>query len=202
LGGQTFFFYGSLMDLELLEAVLGRKAHDLTLSPGWLKGYVAETAARYSFPTLVENHTGRVDGILAQGLTEADVERIAYFEDEEYTTIIADISTAESDVAAHVYVATKRLKSSGTPWNFDDWRKHDKPLLLAVTRKVMAEHYGMTPINQIDAVWHHVKTELEAQMHAPVTLKARRPSQTTAPTQARPRRATRAASPTRPPRGS
>ena len=202
MSGQTFFFYGSLMDLELLEAVLGRKADDLTLSPGWLKGYVAETAARYTFPTLIENRTGRVDGILVRGLTQADVDRIAYFEDEEYSTIVADIATAETDVTATLYVATKRLKSSGTRWSFDDWRKHDKPLLLAVTRKVMAEHYGVTPINEIDAVWHRVKAELEATMHVPMALKARRPAQTIVPTQARPRRATRAASPTRPPRGS
>ena len=202
MSGHTFFFYGSLMDLELLEAVLGRKAGHVALSPGWLNGYAAETAARYTFPTLVENRTGRVDGILAQGLTSADVDRIAYFEDEEYATIVADISTADGNIAAHLYVATKRLKSSGARWSFDDWRKHDKPLLLAVTRKVMAEHYGVTPINEIDAVWHRVKAELETQKNAPVALKARRPSQTTAPTQARPRRAKRAASPTRPPRGS
>ena len=202
MSSQTFFFYGSLMDLELLEAVLGRAPSHLTLLPGWLDGYVAETAARYSFPTLVENRIGRVDGMVAIGLTPADVARIAYFEDEEYTTVTADIATAESVIAAQFYVATARLKSSGNPWSFAHWRRHDKPLLLAVTRKVMAEHYGITPMCEIDAVWHRVKAEIEEQMAAPVALGSKRPAQTAARTRAAPRRAKRAASPTRPPRGS
>ncbi len=202
MSGQTFFFYGSLMDQELLEAVLGRKADRLTFAPGWLSGYIAETAEGYSFPTPIENRAGRIHGVIVKGLTAADVERIAYFEDEEYAPVVADIMTAHTEIAARLYVATSRLKSSGEPWSFEKWRKHDKPLLLAVTRKVMKEHYGVTPMAEIDAVWHRIKAELEGEMHAPVPLKPKRPSRTTVQTQARPRRAKRAASPTRLPRGS
>ena len=194
MSGHTFFFYGSLMDRELLEAVIGRDLGNLSFTPGWMKGYVADTAERYSFPTLVEHRTGRVDGIVVKGLSAADVDRIAYFEDEDYTATVADIATAEGDVSAQVYVATTRLKSSGKPWSFDHWRIHDKPLLLAVTRKVMCEHYGVTPMSEIDAVWHRVKAEIEAQMCTPVPLRRR----IDAPTPAEPRRAKRATSPTRP----
>jgi hypothetical protein len=207
LSGQTFFFYGSLMDDDLLEAVLGRKADRLTFAAGWLPGYAAEIAERYSFPTLVENRAGRVHGVIVKNLTAADVERIAYFEDTEYAPVIVDVATARGDIAAQIYMAASTLKSSGKPWDFDTWRRRDKPLLLAVTRKVMTEHYGRTPMAEIDAVWHRIKADLEAEMHAPIPLKPRsakprRPSRTAAPTQARPRRAKRAASPTRPPRGS
>ncbi|MEQ1868280.1 MAG: gamma-glutamylcyclotransferase family protein, partial [Micropepsaceae bacterium] len=90
MSGHTFFFYGSLMDRELLEAVIGRDASNLQFAPGWLKGYVADTAERYSFPTLVEHRTGRVDGIVVKGLTAADIGRIAYFDDEDYTSTVAD----------------------------------------------------------------------------------------------------------------
>jgi hypothetical protein len=207
LSGQTFFFYGSLMDVELLEAVLGRRADGLSLTPGWLSGYVAEIAERYSFPLLVEGRANRAHGVVVKGLSAADVERIAYFEDTEYAVVAIDVATAAGDVSARTYMATATLKSSGKRWDFDAWRKRDKPLLLAVTRKVMAEHYGVTPMAEIDAVWHRIKAEMEAELHAPIPLKARqpkpkRPSRTAAPTRAAPRRAKRAASPTRPPRGS
>lgn len=162
------------MDLELLEAVLGRKANGLSFTPGWLKGYVADTAARYSFPTLIEHRTGRVDGVIVKGLTAADVDRIAYFEDEDYTVTVADIATAEGDISAQVYVATTRLKSSGKPWSFDHWRIHDKPLLLAVTRRVMAEHYGITPMSEIDVVWHAIKAEIETEMQPPARRRLKR----------------------------
>jgi hypothetical protein len=71
----------------------------------------------------------------------------------------------------------------------------------------MREHYGVTPIAEIDAIWHRVKAEIEAEMHAPIPLrpraaKAKRPARTAVQTRAAPRRAKRAASPTRPPRGS
>ncbi|MCE9523095.1 MAG: gamma-glutamylcyclotransferase [Alphaproteobacteria bacterium] len=186
------------MDLELVEAVLGRKAANLSFAPGWLLGYVAETALGYSFPTLVEKPHGRVDGIVTAGLTDADVDRIAYFEDTEYKPSVIDVSTAHADIAAQVFMATATLKSTGTPWSFEHWRRNEKPLLLAVTRRVMAEHYGKTPFADIDAHWHRIKAEIEAEMHSPVPLKRR----TAAPTPTAPRRAKRAASPTRPRRQS
>jgi hypothetical protein len=200
LSGQTFFFYGSLMDEEMLEAVLGRPVTHLTFATGWLDGYAAETAHGYTFPTLVERRGERVDGIVAHGLTQADIERIAYFEDTEYSPVVVDVSTATSDVAAQVYMATASLKATGERWAFDAWRKEHKPLLLAVTRKVMSEHYGTTPIEKIDAVWHRIKAEIESEMR-PAAPKLKR-GRADAPTQAAPRRAARAASPRRPPRGS
>ena len=202
LNKQTYFFYGSLMDVDLLEAVLGRKADHLSFLPGWLDGYAVERAAGYTFPTLVESRTGRVNGVLTRGLTPDDAERVAFFEDEDYEQIVLDISTADSDISARLYVASPRLKSSGESWSFDRWRKHDKPLLLAITRKLMRDHYGITPISEIDAVWHRIKAEIEAEMHAPVPLKPKRPARTAAATPAAPRRAKRATSPARRPRGS
>jgi len=202
LYGQTFFFYGSLMDEELLEAVLGRPVTHLTLVTGWLDGYVAETAHGYTFPALVERRGERVDGIVAYGLTEADIDRIAYFEDTEYAPVVVDVSTAESDVSAQAYMATATLNTTGEAWAFDKWRTEHKPLLLAVTRKVMSEHYGTTPLAEIDAVWHRIKAEIEAELNRPVALKPKRPARTAAQRQASPRRAARAASPRRPPRGS
>jgi Gamma-glutamyl cyclotransferase, AIG2-like len=191
LSGHTFFFYGSLMDLELLEAVIDREAAHLAFRPGWLTGYVAETAHGYTFPTLVERKGARVDGLITHGLTDDDVARIGYFEDTEYAATTVDVATAETDVAAQVFMATTTLKSSGETWSFDHWREHHKPLLVAVTRRVMREHYGITPFEEIDAHWHRIKVELEAEMQSPAQFKRRAP----AAMPGRPRRAARAASP-------
>lgn len=170
MSGHTFFFYGSLMDLELLEAVLGRNPGHLAFTPGWLQGFAAETALGYSFPTLVENKTARTDGLVTHGLSDDDVARIAYFEDTEYAPAVFDIATAETEIAAQVFVATTALKSTGELWSFDHWRRHHKPLLVAVTHRVMREHYGTTPMHEIDAHWHRIKAELEAEMQAPAVL--------------------------------
>jgi Gamma-glutamyl cyclotransferase, AIG2-like len=162
--GNSFFFYGSLMDLELLEAVIDRKAVGLAFTQGWLAGYAAETALGYTFPTLIERKGARVDGLVTQGLSDDDIARIAYFEDTEYAPTTVDVTTAEADLAAQVFMATTTLKSSGEPWSFDHWRQHHKPLLVAVTRRVMREHYGITPFEEIDAHWHRIKAELEGEV--------------------------------------
>ncbi len=164
MSAHTFFFYGSLMDLELLEAVIDRSASHLAFVPGWLTGYVAQTAHGYSFPTLIERKGARVDGLITQGLTDDDIARIAYFEDTEYAPTTVDVTTAEADLAAQVFMATATLRSSGEPWSFDHWRQHHKPLLVAVTRRVMREHYGITPFEEIDTHWHRIKAELEGEV--------------------------------------
>jgi hypothetical protein len=154
------------MDLELLEAVIDRTAEGLVFRPGWLDGYAAETAQGYSFPTLVARPAARANGVLTHGLTAADIERIAYFEDTEYAPVPLDIATERDAVTAQVFMATTSLNSTGQAWNFDHWRTHEKPLLIAVTRRVMREHYGVTPFEEIDAHWHRIKAELEAGFRA------------------------------------
>lgn len=162
--GHTFFFYGSLMDRELLEAVIDRSSDHLDLQRARLCDHVVETALGYSFPTLVAKRGAKVDGVLAKGLSDADVARISYFEDTEYETVNLTVSTVQAHVMAQVFVANATLASSGDAWDFSHWRAHHKQVLVAVTRKVMREHYGVTPFEDIDRHWHRIKAEIEAEM--------------------------------------
>jgi hypothetical protein len=165
LSGHTFFFYGSLMDLELLEAVIDRPSSDLRHQAGRLDGYAAETAHGYSFPTLVTRRGAVVEGVVTHGLSDADIERISYFEDTEYAHHPVEVVTAAATIAARTYMSTGALRSSGEAWDFAHWRAHHKPVLVAVTRQVMREHYGITPFEEIDAHWHRIKSEIEAEFN-------------------------------------
>ncbi len=164
MSGHTFFFYGSLMDRELLEAVIDRSSQHLHLQPGRLDGYAAETAHGYSFPTLVARSTGIVEGVVTHGLSDEDVARISYFEDTEYAPQAVEVLTAQARILARTYMSTSALRSSGEAWDFTHWRVHHKPVLVAVTRKVMRDHYGITPFEEIDAHWHRIKAEIEAEL--------------------------------------
>jgi Gamma-glutamyl cyclotransferase, AIG2-like len=162
LSGHTYFFYGSLMDRELLEAVIDRDSQHLSFTPGALGGFVAEIAHGYSFPTLVPRVPGSVNGLIAHGLQDADVSRIAYFEDTEYAPVAQGIETDRGTITASVFMSTQSLRSSGVPWDFSHWRVHHKAVLVAVTRRVMREHYGITPFEEIDEHWHRIKAEVES----------------------------------------
>lgn len=164
MSSHTFFFYGSLMDLELLEAVLDRGSSHLAFTPGWIDGHVAETALGYSFPTLVSRDGARTHGLVASGLTDEDVARISYFEDTEYEPVVVEAGTAQGRVSAKVYMSTASLASSGEAWVFEHWQQHHKRVLVAVTRRVMREHYGVTPFEEIDAHWHRIKAEVEGDI--------------------------------------
>ncbi|MFN9163500.1 MAG: gamma-glutamylcyclotransferase family protein [Alphaproteobacteria bacterium] len=164
MSGHAFFFYGSLMDLELLEAVIDRSSDHLRHQPGRLDGYAAETAHGYSFPTLVARRGAVVKGVVTHGLSDADIERISYFEDTEYAHHPVEVVTAAATITARTYMSTSTLRSSGEAWDFEQWQVQHKPVLVAVTRKVMGEHYGITPFEEIDAHWHRIKSEIEAEM--------------------------------------
>lgn len=161
---HTFFFYGSLMDVEMLEAVIDRASDHLSFTTAALGGYVAETAHGYTFPTLVPRAGGLVSGIVTHGLTDEDVDRIAYFEDTEYAPVGVEVSTGHARLAARTFMSTASLRSSGEAWDFGLWRLHHKPVLVAVTRRVMREHFGITPFEEIDAHWHRIKAEVEAAL--------------------------------------
>lgn len=152
------------MDRELLEAVIDRSIGHLSFTPGWVDGYAVETALGYTFPTLVPRGSGRVNGIITHGLADVDVERIAYFEDTEYQPVHIDVATPARHVPARVFMSTQTLNTTGEVWDFENWRTQHKPLLIAITRRVMREHYGVTPFAEIDAHWHRIHAELEAEI--------------------------------------
>lgn len=164
MSGHTFFFYGSLMDRDLLEAVIDRSSAHLHHQPAQLGGYAAETAKGYSFPTLVVRRGGIVEGIVTRGLSDEDIARISYFEDTEYAHAPVEVLTGQARIVARTFMSTQTLQSSGEAWDFTHWRVHHKPVLVAVTRKVMREHYGITPFEEIDAHWHRIKAEIEAEL--------------------------------------
>lgn len=162
MSGHTYFFYGSLMDRELLEAVIDRDSGHLSFTPGMLVGFAAEIAHGYSFPTLVPRDSASVHGLVAHGLHDADIARIVYFEDTEYAPMAQEIDTDSGRITASVFMSTHMLRSSGVPWDFQHWRQHHKAVLVAVTRRVMREHFGITPFEEIDEHWHRIKAEIEA----------------------------------------
>ena len=81
---MRFFFFGSLLDADVAELVLGRRPAPRAWEPAALDGYVRAIFAKESYPILVPRAGGRVDGALMRGLSAEDTSRIAWFEEGEY----------------------------------------------------------------------------------------------------------------------
>jgi hypothetical protein len=159
-----FFFFGSLRDPLILEAVLGRALSHVTFAPAWMPDCRIERAAGYSFPLLIPSSNHQAIGTLAYGLSSADQARIAYFEDSEYLLKLSNVRAAEETTQAWVYVASEKLASSGEAWDLGQFQKEDRDLLLAVTRFVMTEHYGVTPQSTMEQIWGSIRDRIAREM--------------------------------------
>src|SRR5262245_17440033 len=81
---QLFFFYGVLMDRELLALVIGRATDGLRIEVATVHDFIQRRALNESFPILVTHPGGRVEGVLVTDLTAADVDRLKFYEGSDY----------------------------------------------------------------------------------------------------------------------
>ena len=80
----TFFFYGILLDHDVMALVIGRRLPPSAFVPARLKGHVRRRAKGVSYPIAVRDPCGEVAGVVVSGLTKRDVERLSAFERPRY----------------------------------------------------------------------------------------------------------------------
>lgn len=150
------FFFGSLMDRDLLALVVGRDISDLVFTPAAILGFERRRACDESFPIIVPHPGGRVDGFLVDGLTVADLDRIQFYESDDYALRAFAVETASGRVEAHVFLPTESLTDEGVVWEFDAWLEVEKPMCLALAEELMS-HYGILTPAQYDLLWPDMK---------------------------------------------
>ncbi|WP_162913007.1 gamma-glutamylcyclotransferase family protein [Rhodospirillaceae bacterium SYSU D60014] len=153
---MRMFFFGSLMDLDLLRLVVGRDIGDLVFTPAAILGFERRRACDESFPIIMPHPGGQVDGFLVDGLTTADIDRIQFYESDDYALRTFTVATATSRVEAEVFLPTEKLADEGIVWEFDTWLEVEKPMCLALAEELMS-HYGILTSKQYDLLWPDMK---------------------------------------------
>ena len=124
----SLFVYGTLMDPDVAQAVIGRTQQQLNVEPASLDGYCALLVAGAPYPGLRKAPGETVRGMLLTGLTETEMHRLDEYEDltvyrqEE----IAVRDSAGYEVMAIIYMPTQRLRLTRTPWDLARWRRRSK----------------------------------------------------------------------------
>lgn len=132
---MRFFFYGTLIDADVRRLVLGRAAPD-TIEPAIVRGWHRVKLAGVTYPGLVRDAKGTVEGVLVRGLGAAAKRRLVRYEGDEYDMIEVDAVTATGGSRrARMFVAGKALKPATGRWNLALWqRRHKKRFLASLVR--------------------------------------------------------------------
>lgn len=155
---MRLFFFGTLMDRDLLSVVLSRPADGLHLAHAQVSGFVRRQTAEEAFPILVPQADGQVDGVVAGGIGYGDIDRLLFFEGGEYTLAELVVTTDHGRSDAHLFASTGRLTATDQPWSFNAWQTLHKGLALVEAEMLMAL-YGTMSLAAADAQWLDIKAQ-------------------------------------------
>ncbi|MBM3566481.1 MAG: gamma-glutamylcyclotransferase [Alphaproteobacteria bacterium] len=138
---SDYFFYGSLMDIDILSAVTGERIEPARLIPARLAGFARLRARNSVFSLLVESADERepVAGFLVRGLGPAAAKRLDHYESNGYVTTRRRVETATGAYMANIYVPARPGRATGQSWDFEEWKRRHKRRLLRVLKSGQEE---------------------------------------------------------------
>ena len=149
-----FFFYGTLLDADVREQMLGIEAAQHPPRPAILKHYSCVTAAAGQYPILRRHHNCWVQGILLGGFDEAAIHRLGYFEGEQYRPQWLTVREADGRrTRAIVFLPWRGRIAVKGPWNLRHWQLRQKPRVMLQMR-VWTQEFGAVKLRSIGIPWH------------------------------------------------
>ncbi len=137
---MRFFFYGTLIDPDVRRAVLGRLA-PVEAEPAVLRGWRRVPAAGKTYPVIVADPRGAVDGVVVRGLDRAARRRLERYEDDFYELIAVEVTLTGSGhkLETLVFAAGQQLSCrTARSWDLADWQRRHKRRFLATLRQRFA----------------------------------------------------------------
>ncbi len=126
---RLYFFYGTLIDRDLLALVAGQPSDPRTIRSATLAGYRRTGLTRRSYPILMPSSGGTVDGILVGGLGPTADARLDTYEGRNYRLLPVTVMSGGRSIAAVVYMFVgfgTGLRSDRRDWSLNRWRRRWK----------------------------------------------------------------------------
>jgi Gamma-glutamyl cyclotransferase, AIG2-like len=139
-GRQPLFFFGTLMDLDVLAYLVERPVDLDDLRPAAISGFRRVRARDVSYPVLVPHEDGVIEGRLLRRVSARDIARINHYESGEYQAELRHVVTADGcEVAAWLFLGLDHLRASDEPWSLAEWQCRDKAAFFAACDGWMAD---------------------------------------------------------------
>src|ERR1700742_1020342 len=101
---MRFFFYGTLMDADLLSAVIGRRVRPTALKPALLRGFRRLAPNAFPYPIVIPDKSGSVNGVIIDGITPNEQKRLIAYESPGYEMLRVTVQMASRrHVKAYVF---------------------------------------------------------------------------------------------------
>lgn len=125
---MAFFFFGTLMDPDVLGSVLGRALDRRELAAARLPGFRCVKARFGPYPVLVPRSEAEVDGCLLPAPGPRDERRIIWFEEDEYAPVWQTVKVTATGHRrrARVFLSGDLLGATAEPWVFERWAEREK----------------------------------------------------------------------------
>ncbi|MBS1303501.1 NUDIX domain-containing protein [Loktanella sp. SALINAS62] len=120
---MRLFVYGTLRDAELRDAVAGPGG---SVSPAMLRGYAVKPLADSVVPLIVPQRDAVAPGLVWDGLTTAQADRLALYEGAyDYSLITVTVTDADGgDMEAMMWLPPADARAGDGDWSFDHWQTH------------------------------------------------------------------------------
>jgi hypothetical protein len=123
---MELFFYGTLMDRDVLGGVVGRPFAQDRLQPATLLGWRRVRALGQPYPIVLPEPAGSVDGVVVDRLGPEDVARLRRYEGEGYDLVPTEVTQEGRSRQVHFFRPGSIYKADPRPWDFAEWLATEK----------------------------------------------------------------------------
>lgn len=136
---MRLFFFGTLMDADVRDIVLGKPLPSDAIEPAVAQGFRRVFVAGRHYPMLLPHASGWVEGTLVSGLDPVTVHRLQVYEGWEYSLQPIRVRPRGGPaVIAHVFLCPPHVSADRRPWRLEDWQRRHKRPFLRKTERMMS----------------------------------------------------------------
>ena len=156
---RPLFVYGSMRDRDVRALVLGRDHPEVRIEAAWMPDAAVALVPDESYPYLVSAEGARAPGEVLHGLGDAGLDRIHFFENDEYALVECTVERTDGGrIAAMHFGGVAIPQGPIVPWSLAQWQATEKKRFLAMTGEYMALWRHATP-DEAEALWQRMLRE-------------------------------------------